>query len=109
MLVLASSIRRSVSNPLNPTCSQFYFVALLACALAAPQLSSSGVTTEPIPILEQEQEVNFDGSYKWQYKTGNGIEAEEQGFLKNAGVPNEEAQVMQDEFEHTNTGIESAH
>lgn len=37
--------------------------------------------------------MNFDGSYKWNYKTGNGIEAEEQGFLKNAGVPNEEAQV----------------
>lgn len=37
--------------------------------------------------------MNFDGSYKWRYKTGNGIEAEEQGFLKNAGVPNEEAQV----------------
>lgn len=68
-------------------------MALFACALAAPQSQRSGVSTEPIPILEQEQEVNFDGSYKWNYKTGNGIEAEEQGFLKNAGIPNEEAQV----------------
>lgn len=27
-------------------------------------------TTEPIPILRQEQEVNFDGTYKWAYETG---------------------------------------
>lgn len=27
-------------------------------------------TTEPIPILRQEQEVNFDGTYKWLYETG---------------------------------------
>lgn len=63
--------------------------------LAAPQISAS---TEPIPILQQEQEVNFDGSYKWLYKTGNGIEAEEQGFLKNAGVPEEEAQVSDEDL-----------
>lgn len=108
-MVRASSIISTVNNPLNRTFCQIYFVALLACALAAPQLSSSGVTTEPIPILEQEQEVNFDGSYKWQYKTGNGIEAEEQGFLKNAGVPNEEAQVMHSDFEPKSTVTESAH
>lgn len=27
-------------------------------------------TTEPIPILRQEQEVNYDGTYKWAYETG---------------------------------------
>lgn len=43
--------------------------------------------------MRQEQEINFDGSYKWAYETGNGIAAEEQGFLKNAGVPDQEAQV----------------
>lgn len=26
--------------------------------------------TTPIPIISQEQEVNFDGSYKWAYETG---------------------------------------
>lgn len=31
---------------------------------------SSQPTTEPIPILRQEQEVNFDGTYKWAYETG---------------------------------------
>lgn len=35
---------------------------LLACVMAAPQ----GPSTEPIPILKQEQEVNFDGTYKWR-------------------------------------------
>lgn len=47
---------------------------------------------EVIPILRQEQEVNFDGSYKYSYETGNGIIAEEQGYLKNPGS-NAEAQV----------------
>lgn len=59
--------------------------------MTAPQ---GGPSTEPIPILKQEQEVNFDGSYKWAYETGNGIAAEAQGFLKNAGVPDQEAQVI---------------
>lgn len=62
--------------------------------MTAPQ----GPSTEPIPILKQDQEINFDGSYKWAYETGNGIAAEEQGFLKNAGVPDQEAQVNN---EHT--------
>lgn len=40
----------------------------------------------------QEQESNVDGSYKYLYETGNGIYAEEEGYLKNAGTE-EEAQV----------------
>lgn len=47
---------------------------------------------DPIPILRQEQEVNFDGSYKYSYETGNGITAEEEGYLKNPGS-DAEAQV----------------
>ncbi|KAG4077034.1 hypothetical protein HA402_016021 [Bradysia odoriphaga] len=78
-----------------------YIVLLAAfagCSFAAPQVQP---TTEPIPILKQEQEINFDGSYKWAYETGNGIAAEEQGFLKNAGVPDAEAQVAQGQFSYT--------
>lgn len=46
--------------------------------------------TSPIPILRQSQEgPNPDGSYKWSYETGNGIAAEEEGHLKNAGSENE--------------------
>lgn len=67
---------------------------MLGCVLAAPQQQQQQQpTTEPIPIIKQEQEVNFDGSYKWSYETGNGIQAEESGFLKNAGDPENEAQV----------------
>lgn len=69
---------------------QVLLVAFAGCSFAAPQVQPS---TEPIPILKQEQDINFDGSYKWAYETGNGIAAEEQGFLKNAGVPDQEAQV----------------
>lgn len=36
------------------------------------------------------------------YETGNGIAAEEQGFLKNAGQPELEAQVAQGQFQYTN-------
>lgn len=72
---------------------QILSVALtLTCVAGAPQAPSQGATTEPIPILRQEQEVNFDGTYKYAYETGNGIAAEETGFLKNAGTE-QEAQV----------------
>ncbi|GJQ69753.1 hypothetical protein Trydic_g22315 [Trypoxylus dichotomus] len=71
--------------------------ALFSVTLAAPQQSN----TEPVPILRQEQEVNVDGSYKWSYETANGITAEEQGFLKNAGQPEEEAQVAQGQYQYT--------
>lgn len=55
----------------------------------APQKSG-----EPVPIIRQEQEVNFDGSYRWSFEAGNGISASEEGYLKNAGNPNAEAQVF---------------
>lgn len=85
-----------------PFTFQFQILATLffGYALAAPQgnaLRSAGdaatpeqkSTTESIPILKQEQEINFDGTYKWAYETGNGIKAEEQGFLKKATVKEE--------------------
>lgn len=77
--------------------SQILVTLLFGYALAAPQGESQDQqlqpSTEPIPILKQEQEINFDGTYNWAYETGNGIKAEEQGFLKNAGVPDQETQV----------------
>lgn len=54
---------------------------LLYLVAARPQ----GQGTTPIPIIRQEQEVNFDGSYKYSYETGNGINADEEGYLKNRG------------------------
>lgn len=58
-------------------------IMLAACIAAAP-------ADEPIPIVSQSQDgPNPDGSYKWSYETGNGIKAEEEGQLENAGSENE--------------------
>ncbi|XP_075971130.1 larval cuticle protein LCP-17-like [Anticarsia gemmatalis] len=64
------------------------FLGLLAVALAAPQAPS-----EPIPILKQESEINPDGSYSYSYETGNGINAEERGSLKDIGAEEPALQV----------------
>lgn len=45
-------------------------------------------------IARQEQEMNVDGSYRYSYETGNGIIAEEEGYLKNQGTE-DEAQVSE--------------
>ncbi|XP_045534369.1 uncharacterized protein LOC106714766 [Papilio machaon] len=58
-------------------------------------------TTEPIPIIRQEHVQNPDGSYKWSYETGNGISAEELGYIKNLGVPEQEAQTAQGQYQYT--------
>ncbi|XP_053602904.1 uncharacterized protein LOC128670910 [Plodia interpunctella] len=70
---------------------------------AQPQLRSQEqqYTTEPIPIIRQEQILNHDGSYKWSYETGNGISAEEQGYVKNQGVPDAEIQTAQGQYQYT--------
>lgn len=73
---------------------------LAALAQAAPQFRQEQLTT-PIPILRQESIVNPDGSYQYSYETGNGIVAEEQGYLKNAGNPETEAQVAQGSYSYT--------
>ncbi|XP_077302967.1 endocuticle structural glycoprotein ABD-4-like [Arctopsyche grandis] len=63
---------------------------------------TSAQKSDQIPILKYENEgVNADGSYKWAYEAGNEIAAEEQGYLKNPGKENEEAQVAQGKFSYT--------
>lgn len=37
----------------------------------------------------------------FSYETGNGISAEEQGYVKNQGVPEQEAQVAQGQYQYT--------
>ncbi|EDV36219.1 uncharacterized protein Dana_GF12852 [Drosophila ananassae] len=68
-------------------------VLLISVVQARPQ-------GDQIPIIRQEQEVNFDGSYKYSYETGNGINAEEEGYLKNPGTDNA-GQVAQGSFMYT--------
>ena len=39
--------------------------------------------------------------YHFSYETGNGIQAQEQGYLKNPGIKDAEAQVAQGSFSYT--------
>ncbi|XP_075970547.1 endocuticle structural glycoprotein SgAbd-2-like [Anticarsia gemmatalis] len=80
--------------------------ALVAVACAAPQFPGQyqpqpQYQNQVIPIVRQSQEINPDGSYQYSYETGNGIAAQEQGYLKNAGVKDAEAQVAQGSFSYT--------
>ncbi|XP_037818256.1 endocuticle structural glycoprotein SgAbd-2-like [Lucilia sericata] len=52
-------------------------------------------------ILKQDFNLNPDGSYNYNYETSNGIRADEAGYLKNAGNPQLEAQVMQGSYSYT--------
>lgn len=54
--------------------------------------SAATVPVEPIPIVRQDTDVGFDGSYHSAFETGNGITIEEHGVLKNAGVKDAEAE-----------------
>ncbi|KAL4718894.1 hypothetical protein ACJJTC_012102 [Scirpophaga incertulas] len=55
-----------------------------------------------IPIIRLETEgPNVDGSYKWLYETGNEINAEETGYVKNFGKgEGEEVQVAEGKFSY---------
>ncbi|XP_045472418.1 endocuticle structural glycoprotein SgAbd-8-like [Harmonia axyridis] len=65
-------------------------IFLIAAALCATCYAQQAATKEPIPIIKYDNEgVGPDGSYQWSFETGNGIVAEEQGQLKNAGSENE--------------------
>ncbi|XP_074026846.1 endocuticle structural glycoprotein SgAbd-2 [Leptinotarsa decemlineata] len=69
--------------------SMFVVLALVAVAYGASVPAKEGSF---IPIVKQDSEVNFDGSYHSSFETGNGIVAEEHGVLKNAGVDKLEAE-----------------
>ncbi|XP_046826398.1 endocuticle structural glycoprotein SgAbd-4-like [Vespa crabro] len=76
--------------PISDYCCSMYTSLVAIVTLAAYAASAPAPADEPIPIVSQSQEgPNPDGSYKWSYESGNGIKAEEQGQLKNAGSENE--------------------
>ena len=76
--------------------------ALLVVALAAPveEYEHHYQSTTPIPILKYDSKNGHDGSYAFAYETANGINAHEQGFIKNAGAK-EEIQVAQGYYTYT--------
>ncbi|XP_054256891.1 endocuticle structural glycoprotein SgAbd-2-like [Macrosteles quadrilineatus] len=78
-------------------------LCLLGCAVAqrrlgAPQAFAPG---QIVPILNYVNDNNFDGSYRYSYETGNGISAQESGFLKNPGQKDLEAQTAQGSYSYT--------
>ncbi|XP_033252423.1 endocuticle structural glycoprotein ABD-4-like [Drosophila miranda] len=79
---------------------QYRLLIVVALLMSLAQARPQGPSGEPIPILRQEQEVNFDGSYKYSYEPGNGINVEEEGYLKNAGT-DDAGQVAQGFFSYT--------
>jgi Insect cuticle protein len=52
-----------------------------------------------IPITSFKSDVSHDGSYQYSYSTGNGIKADESGFLKHLGA--NKAQVVQGSYSYT--------
>ncbi|XP_053672434.1 endocuticle structural glycoprotein SgAbd-2-like [Anopheles nili] len=54
-----------------------------------------------IPIVHSESYSSHDGSYKFAYESGNGITAQEEGFVKNAGTKDHEVQVAHGSFSYT--------
>ncbi|XP_019870246.1 endocuticle structural glycoprotein SgAbd-2-like [Aethina tumida] len=72
--------------------------AILVLALVAA--AYAGQADREAPIISQESDISPDGSYRSSYQTGNGIAAQEQGALKNAGRP-EEAEEVQGSFQYT--------
>ncbi|XP_012057756.1 PREDICTED: larval cuticle protein 8-like [Atta cephalotes] len=62
---------------------------LVTVAIAAPVDNAS-----PIPIVKQALDgPNPDGSYNYNYETGNGIQVQEEGHLNNVGTDNEALEV----------------
>ncbi|XP_053602686.1 endocuticle structural glycoprotein SgAbd-2-like [Plodia interpunctella] len=70
--------------------------AVLAVAFAQAQQYN-----QQVPILSYQQDSNVDGSYQYSYETGNGIAAQERGYLKNPGIKDAEAQVAEGSFSYT--------
>lgn len=54
---------------------QIVFVVAVVAVVAADTLTG----TEQVPIVRQASDISPDGSYAWEYETGNQITANEQG------------------------------
>ncbi|KAF4523919.1 hypothetical protein B566_EDAN012270 [Ephemera danica] len=89
---------------------KFALIVCCACVLAAvkaaPQYAGYNqqynrrTAESTAPILSYVNDHGYNGQYRYSYATGNGINAQEQGYLKNPGT-NVEAQVMQGSYSYT--------
>ncbi|XP_066146903.1 endocuticle structural glycoprotein SgAbd-2-like [Euwallacea fornicatus] len=89
------------------------FGCLLSTALATPQnyyrqppyqqrpYQPQPPYPPPVPIVSESNELNPDGSFSYSYVSGDGSQAQVQGYLKNAGQKDTEAEVMQGSYSYT--------
>ncbi|XP_019870431.1 larval cuticle protein LCP-17-like [Aethina tumida] len=68
--------------------------AFLVLAFVAAAYGATLSSERDAPILSQESDISPDGSFRTAYATGNGISAQEQGVLKNAGSQDEAEEVQ---------------
>ncbi|XP_065077646.1 endocuticle structural glycoprotein SgAbd-1-like [Ochlerotatus camptorhynchus] len=54
-----------------------------------------------VPITSYNNDVSFDGSYSYGYTTGDGQQQQAQGYLKNPGLKDLEAQAVQGSYSYT--------
>ena len=54
-----------------------------------------------IVILKSESHTDKDGSYKYAFEAANGIQQQEHGYVKNAGVKDHEIQVAEGYYSYT--------
>ncbi|KFB43824.1 AGAP006012-PA-like protein [Anopheles sinensis] len=82
-------------------------LGLMAVAMAAAEHYHAAPEYEHqapakhIPIVHSESYSHHDGSYKFAYESANGIVAQEEGFVKNAGQKDHEVQVAHGSFSYT--------
>ncbi|XP_063990610.1 endocuticle structural glycoprotein SgAbd-4-like [Diachasmimorpha longicaudata] len=71
------------------------FFAIVAVA------SAGLLPNEPVPILSQDLDVSFDGTFRNSYETGNGILVQEQGYHQPGANPEEGINVIQGSVQWT--------
>ncbi|XP_019550517.2 endocuticle structural glycoprotein SgAbd-2 [Aedes albopictus] len=54
-----------------------------------------------VPITSYNNDVSYDGSYSYGYTTGDGQQQQAQGYLKNPGLKDLEAQAVQGSYSYT--------
>ncbi|XP_067000866.2 endocuticle structural glycoprotein SgAbd-3 [Anabrus simplex] len=64
-------------------------LVFLACVIALA--AAAGPADPQITIVAEENNVNFDGSYRYSFKNSDGTEAEQSGQLKQIGAEAGEA------------------
>lgn len=75
---------------MNALFTSIIFFQVAALALLSLASAATITKVEVVPIVRQDLDVGFDGTYVNSFETGNGIVMEEHGVLKNAGVKDAE-------------------